>query len=111
MNTQTIPTKIAYFNYIMDGIELPEDVVNLCYHMGDCSDDIERCMELPEVKAELAKLDPATLVKELSEYGAWNADQLADHTENLKRILWIAAGNIQDEDTSEDGDDGFMGDE
>lgn len=95
MNTQTMPTKIAQFNYFE--IELPEDVVSLCYHQGPCDDDIDRCIELPEVKAELAKLDPAELVKELRDYGAWDDNELADHSQNLKRILWIAAGNIQDE--------------
>lgn len=92
----SIPTKSAYFNYI-DSIELPEDVVHLCYHTGDCLDDIERCMQLTEVKAELAKIDPVALIRELGEYGAWEEEDLKDHNENLKRILWIAAGNIQDE--------------
>lgn len=89
-------THETYFNYI-GSITLPEDVVNLCSHQGDCEEDCRRCMELPEVKAELAEIDPEKLRKELSEYGAWDDAQLADHNENLMRILWIASGNIQDE--------------
>lgn len=88
-------TETAYFNYI-GSIELPEDVVRLCHHMGDCDEDITRCMELPEVKAELAEIDPVQLARELSEYGAWTDKELEDHNENLRRILWIAAGDIQD---------------
>lgn len=87
----------TYFNYI-GSITLPEDVVMLCSHAGDCEEDVIRCMELPEVKAELAEIDPEQLRKELSEYGAWDDEQLADHNANLQRILWIAAGNIQDEE-------------
>lgn len=95
MNAST-PTKAAYFNYI-GSIELPLDVIRLCHHQGDCDEDCTRCMELPEVKAELAGIDPIQLLKELEEYGAWDATELADHQANLKHILWIAAGNIQDE--------------
>lgn len=93
----THKTKVAYFNYI-GSIELPEDVVRHCHHSGSCDEDVIRCMELAEVKAELSEINPEQLRKELSEYGAWNDDQLMDHQENLKRILWIAAGNIQDEE-------------
>ena len=89
-------TKIAYFNYI-DGIELPEDVARMCSHSGNCDEDCRRCMELPEVKNELARIDPEQLRKELREYGAWNEKELSNHSDNLMRILWIAAGNIQDE--------------
>ena len=31
---------------------------------------------------------------ELRKYGAWDATELADDTENMKRILWLAAGDI-----------------
>jgi hypothetical protein len=90
------PTKSAYFNYI-GSIELPIDVIELCHHQGDCTEDIRRCMELPEVRAELSEIDPEALKKELSDYGAWDDEQLSIHQDNLERILWIAAGNIQDE--------------
>jgi len=85
----------AYFNYI-DCITLPSEIVPLCSHSGSCDDDVNRCMEFPSVKKELAKIDPLQLVKELKEYGAWDAEDLEDHTQNLKRILWIACADIQD---------------
>lgn len=88
-------TKSAYFNYI-GSIELPLDVISNCSHSGRCDDDIDNCMLLPEVKAELGGIDPEQLRKELSEYGAWDEKELSNHNDNLKRILWIAAGNIQD---------------
>jgi hypothetical protein len=37
-----------------------------------------------------------SIVKELSEYGAWDGDELSDHEQNWHRILWIAAWEIFD---------------
>lgn len=89
-------TAETYFDHI-GSITLPLDVVRNCSHSGPCDEDVKRSMELPEVKAELAEIDPIQLRKELSEYGAWDDDQLLNHDDNLERILWIAAGNIDDE--------------
>jgi hypothetical protein len=89
-------TYTAYFNCI-DGIELPYDVVHNCSHSGPCDEDVKRAMKLPEVQSELSKINPDQLIKELSEYGAWEPYQLANHNDNLERILWIAAGNIMNE--------------
>lgn len=89
-------TKVAYFNYI-GSIELPLDVVEMCCHTGNCDADVRYCMELPEIKAELEGIDPENLRRELKEYGAWDGAELSNHNDNLARILWIAAGNIQDE--------------
>jgi len=66
-------------------------------HSGQCDNDIAYLRTLPAIKRQLAKLDPDTLKKELSEYGAWDDEQLNDHDENLTRILWIACGDIQEE--------------
>lgn len=37
---------------------------------------------------------PEDLKRKLREYGAWDDEELADHAQNLQRILWIAAGDI-----------------
>lgn len=88
-------TKAAYFNYI-GSIELPISVAQACSHSGPCDMDIQTCMELPEVKAELSEIDPVQLIKELKEYGAWDSNELSNHEDNLARILWLAAGDICD---------------
>jgi len=87
--------KTAIFNYIGE-ITLTSEVYNACSHSGQCDDDVKRCRQLPEVVAELSKINPEQLRKELKEYGAWDDTELQNHEENLNRILWIAAGNIQD---------------
>lgn len=86
----------AYFNYI-GSIELPKEVVNACSHSGDCTEDVQRCLKIPEIALELNGLDKEGLKKELSEYGAWSDTQLENHQDNLERILWIAASDISEE--------------
>lgn len=35
-----------------------------------------------------------SIVKELSEYGAWDDEELSDHEQNWHRLLWCAANDI-----------------
>ena len=65
-------------------------------HPGPCDADIAALRELPSIRRQLAKIDAKLLADELAEYGAWDAEQLANHDENLTRILWIACGDITD---------------
>lgn len=66
-------------------------------HQGRCDDDIAALRAVPYIPRQLARIDPDALRAELREYGAWDADELADHSANLDRILWIACGNIIEE--------------
>ncbi len=66
-------------------------------HPGQCDDDIASLRTIPAIKRQLAKLDPENLRRELKEYGAWDAAELADHDANLSRWLWIACGDIMEE--------------
>ena len=31
---------------------------------------------------------------ELREYGAWDAEELSNHDENVRRMVWIAGGDV-----------------
>jgi len=64
------------------------------HHQGQCDDDIASLRNVPYISETLAKINPETLRQELREYGAWDNDELANHEENLNRILWIACGDI-----------------
>lgn len=66
-------------------------------HSGQCDDDVKALSERQDIADQLSAIDPADLRAELKEYGAWDADELADHSQNLQRILWLAGGNITDE--------------
>lgn len=67
-----------------------------CTHPGPCDSDVAELAKHPKIARQLAKVDPALLASELREYGAWDSDELADHEQNLQRLLWIAAGDISD---------------
>ena len=65
-------------------------------HSGDCEGDVKYLSNLPPIKRQLTKLDPALVSSELKEYGAWDETERADHEQNLIRLLWIACGDISD---------------
>lgn len=77
-------------------------------HSGQCDADVADLAKLPEIAAQLDKLDSALLVNELKEYGAWSAEQLADHEQNLHRIVWLAAGDISENHGCDCGENGDM---
>lgn len=60
-------------------------------HSGDCRADVEYHLSLPKFQKQFKKIDQALIFEELKEYGAWNAEKLADTRMNQIRILWIAA--------------------
>jgi hypothetical protein len=69
------------------------------HHQGQCDDDIADLRKVPYISAILASINADLLRDELREYGAWDADELADHDANLNRILWIACGDICEAET------------
>jgi hypothetical protein len=68
------------------------------HHSGQCDADVEYLRGVPYIAKQLAEIDSATLAGELREYGAWDDVELSNHDENLARILWIACGDIQEEE-------------
>jgi hypothetical protein len=65
-------------------------------HSGQCDSDIDALSRVPEISAQLEKLDSESLRLKLKEYGAWDSDELSDHNQNLQRILWIACNDIKE---------------
>ena len=63
-------------------------------HQGQCDADVLALSNHRKIRPQLERIDPEALRNELSEYGAWDEQELADHAQNLQRILWIAAGDI-----------------
>lgn len=73
---------------------MPEDAVNDCHHIGECSHDVDRWQN----KIDLSHITDEKLKNELEEYGAWDDNELKDRAENEKRIIWLGAGMIQEEE-------------
>ena len=65
-------------------------------HQGQCDSDVAELCLVPAIARQLRAIDPALLREELSEYGAWDAVELADHAQNLLRLVWLAAGDIKE---------------
>lgn len=66
-------------------------------HQGRCDDDVEALSRELDIASQLAAVDPDVLRRELKEYGAWDATELADHDQNLQRLVWLAACDIKEE--------------
>ena len=72
------------------------DQIKKVAHAGDCYSDASSLVRF-EMKSQLSKLNKNDVRKTLKEYGAWDADELADHKENLIRLVWIAANDLFEE--------------
>jgi len=64
------------------------------YHSGACDSDIQALVQDPDISRQLLAFDPAVVAAALKEYGAWNSVELSNHTDNLERLLWIACGDL-----------------
>ena len=96
------PNALYWASFNRFEFRVPGQAVLDCSHSGDCEADVDYW--LPKVR-ELVESDdlpnkpaPDTIRAELEEYGAWDDEELADDEWNWKRLLWIAAGNIHDEE-------------
>lgn len=78
-------------------LQMTLDQARSASHQGQCDDDVRELSKVPEIAAQLAAIKPEDLRAELREYGAWDTDELADHEQNLQRILWLAASDIREE--------------
>jgi hypothetical protein len=65
-------------------------------HPGSCDAEVLELSQVPAIRRQLEHIEPALLRAELSEWGAWDETELADHAQNLQRLLWLAAGDIAD---------------
>jgi hypothetical protein len=77
-------------------IELTLEQAKRGSHAGRCEDDIAALRQEPSIREQLNRIDPAHAIDELDGVDELTEEQLADHEENLHRILWIACGDILD---------------
>ncbi len=87
--------KTADFNRF--SIHLPESAVSEMSHAGPCDADVARWAQITDLGEEAT---PEAIRAELKECGAWDEEELADDEANIRRILWIAAGNIREEEAA-----------
>lgn len=87
-------TSLAYAAFNRFEIEMPGAAVEACAHSGSCDHDV--AVWAPKIKRPKS-CNEEILRAELKEYGAWDAEELANDAANWRRIVWIAAGNIAEE--------------
>jgi hypothetical protein len=95
-----VKTQALWFTSSCGRIEIKMTLEQACSvsHQGPCDADVLALSKVPSIASQLNAIAPEVLVRELREYGAWDADDLADHDANLQRILWIAGCSIREED-------------
>jgi hypothetical protein len=71
-------------------------------HQGPCDEDVSALRKVPYIAKQLDDLKPETVRAFLKEYGAWDADELADHETNLDRIVWLAGCDIREEQSEQE---------
>lgn len=109
INTGTDAKLLSYTsNSGRIGLQMTMEQAESASHSGDCDDDVRELAKVPAIAEQLTKLDPAVLSAELKEYGAWNAEELADHDQNLQRVLWLEACEISEQDGCNCGEHGDM---
>jgi hypothetical protein len=75
-------------------LTLTRSQARTCAHPGPADADVAALRTNPLIRRQLDKLNPEIVRDSLREYGAWDAEELADHDQNLSRLLWIACGDI-----------------
>jgi len=101
MKTQLEPEKLYWALFNNFEMRLSGECVNACHHQGDCEADCKAWVD--RVRAQIEsdnfpnKPTPDKIRDELSEYGAWDDEELKNDEENFIRLIWCAAGNIAEE--------------
>src|ERR1039458_3189262 len=90
-------------------LQMTMDQAESVSHSGQCDEDVTALAKVPAIASQLAVIDPASLVQELTGYGAWDETELADHSENLIRFLWLAGCDIKEQDGCDCGERGDAG--
>ena len=96
MTAATIETRFALIGTIELMIKLAD--AESASHQGQCDADVLALSKVPYIAEQLSKLNPETVARELQGYGAWEADELTDHDQNLQRLLWLACGDVVEEE-------------
>jgi len=87
---------IATFNRFE--LELTEDqAMGVSVGGQDATEAVDWVLTDKGVVAQLDAIGAMALRDELTEYGAWDSERLADDDANRQRIVWIAGGNIRED--------------
>lgn len=63
---------------------------------GQCDDTVKIIAKKPYIVRQFNAIDNSKLIKELTEYGAWDNVELQDKQANIERIIWLACSDIKE---------------
>ena len=72
--------------------ELERDLRD-CGKSGDAQDAVDYVIQHYDVSG-----DPVVCRDILSQYGAWEDDELMDHYTNLQRLVWLSGCDLEESD-------------
>lgn len=97
-----LPSALYWAQFNRFQLRLPGEAVNDVAQSGDNGPAVQKWA--PRVRNEWPeRATPDAIRAELNEYGAWDAEELADDAANWGRLLWLAAHNISDDDKPDCG--------
>jgi len=68
---------------------------------GACDDTVNVIANKPYIIRQFAAIDNSKLIRELSEYGAWDDTELQNKQANIERIIWIGCSDIKERELME----------
>lgn len=86
---------IAYFDRVEIKMTLKQ--AQSISQPGDASQNVTSLLKDKKIRKQMDNFDEGKVRLELKETGAWDASELLDKEDNIRRILWIAGCNIVEE--------------
>ena len=91
-----MPYKASFEGGLVLELEWPD--VRQCSHSGDCWEDVNRALGRPYVQEQFAQYEDWQLKQALMDHGAWTGEELLSRADNKRRIVWLAACQILEEE-------------
>jgi hypothetical protein len=77
-------------------LQMTQEQAEMVPLSGDAEDGVLQLSKEQDIIAQLNKYSPELIATCLSEYGAWDKEELEDKEQNKQRLLWIAATDIRE---------------
>ena len=98
MKTKIDPSALYWASFNRFELRLPGEAVQDIAQPGDAGPAVSY-WESRIINEWPERCTPDAIRAELAEHGAWDDDELQDAGANWQRIIWIAAGNIAEEES------------
>jgi hypothetical protein len=88
---------IRTFDYGGLEISIRADHISLVAQPGPNDDAVEWLCGKSYISEQTDQWTDRAMRTELSEYGAWEDEELGDRTANVQRLIWLACHDLADE--------------